>query len=163
MKSDLPGISPLQTKLSVVNRKNTVRALNEQRTPIDHNGLAGANEGVQTIPDKQLSAVGVRRSSCIRVPYFGVGLQCLPGTELVLTLTSGMTTAIKNDRRLRLMKAPHEREGCRFSVGLRNSHDKSMSLSMICGYRVRVLERDRFREISSRCSPSIHNRRCVCH
>ena len=43
-----------------------------------------------------------KRSSCIRVPYFGVALQCLPGTELVLTLTSGMTSAIKNDRRLRL-------------------------------------------------------------
>lgn len=42
--------------------------------------------GVQTIPDKQLAAVGAKRNSCIRVPYFGVALQCLPGTELVLTL-----------------------------------------------------------------------------
>jgi hypothetical protein len=41
-------------------------------------------------------------------PYFGVALQCLPGTELVLTLTSGMTSAIKNDRRLRLVKLPQE-------------------------------------------------------
>lgn len=65
-------------------------------------------EGVQTIPDKQLAAVGAKRSSCIRVPYFGVALQCLPGTELVLTLTSGMTSVIKNDRRLRLVKAPQE-------------------------------------------------------
>jgi DNA-binding transcriptional LysR family regulator len=65
-------------------------------------------EGVQTIPDKQLAAVGARRRSCIRVPYFGVALQCLPGTELVLTLTSGMTSVIKNDRRLRLVKAPKE-------------------------------------------------------
>jgi DNA-binding transcriptional LysR family regulator len=65
-------------------------------------------EGVQTIPDKQLAAVGAKRGSCIRVPYFGVALQCLPGTELVLTLTSGMTSAIKNDRRLRLVKAPPE-------------------------------------------------------
>jgi len=65
-------------------------------------------EGVQTIPDKQLAALGAKRSSCIRVPYFGVALQCLPGTELVLTLTSGMTSVIKHDRRLRLVKAPHE-------------------------------------------------------
>jgi DNA-binding transcriptional LysR family regulator len=65
-------------------------------------------QGVQTIPDKQLAAVGAKRSSCIRVPYFGVALQCLPGTELVLTLTSGMTSVIKNDRRLRLVKAPRE-------------------------------------------------------
>jgi DNA-binding transcriptional LysR family regulator len=63
-------------------------------------------EGVQTIPDKQLAAVGAKRGSCIRVPYFGVALQSLPGTDLVLTLTSGMTSVIKNDRRLRLVKAP---------------------------------------------------------
>jgi DNA-binding transcriptional LysR family regulator len=65
-------------------------------------------EGVQTIPDKQLAAVGARRRSCIRVPYFGVALQCLPGTELILTLTSGMTSMIKNDRRVRLVRAPRE-------------------------------------------------------
>src|SRR6202011_3446470 len=62
-------------------------------------------EGVQTIPDKQLAALGAKRSSCIRVPYFGVALQCLPGTDLVLTLTGGMTSVIKHDRRLRLVKA----------------------------------------------------------
>jgi DNA-binding transcriptional LysR family regulator len=64
--------------------------------------------GVQTIPDKQLAAVGVKRNSCIRVPYFGVALQCLAGTELVLTLSSGMTSLIKADRKLRLVKAPQE-------------------------------------------------------
>jgi DNA-binding transcriptional LysR family regulator len=69
---------------------------------------------VQTIPDKQLAAVGVKRSSCIRVPYFGVALQCLPGTELVLTLTGGMTSVIKNDRRLRLVKAPQELQAFHF-------------------------------------------------
>jgi DNA-binding transcriptional LysR family regulator len=64
--------------------------------------------GVQTIPDKQLAAVGVKRNSRIRVPYFGVALQCLAGTELVLTLTSGMTSVVKADRKLRLVKAPQE-------------------------------------------------------
>jgi hypothetical protein len=34
-----------------------------------------------------------------------------------------------------------EMEGCRFSIGLRNSHDKSMRLAIVCGYRAwRVLE-----------------------
>jgi hypothetical protein len=42
--------------------------------------------GVQTTLDKQLAAVGTKRNSCIRVPYFGVALQSLPGTELLLTL-----------------------------------------------------------------------------
>src|SRR5215471_2374897 len=64
--------------------------------------------GVQTIPDKQLAAVGAKRSSCIRVPYFGVALQCLPGTELVLTITSGMRSAIERNRELRVVKAPQE-------------------------------------------------------
>jgi len=31
-----------------------------------------------------------------------------------------------------------EMDGCRFSIGLRNSHDKSMRLAMTCGYRVFV-------------------------
>jgi DNA-binding transcriptional LysR family regulator len=64
--------------------------------------------GVQTIPDKQLAAVGAKRSSCIRLPYFGVALQCLPGTELVLTLTTGLRSVVKRDRGLRLVKAPRE-------------------------------------------------------
>src|ERR1700716_1415006 len=64
--------------------------------------------GVQTIPDKQLAAVGAKRNSRIRLPYFGVALACLAGTELVLTLTSGMTSVVRGNRGLRLVKAPHE-------------------------------------------------------
>ena len=67
--------------------------------------------GVQTIPDKRLAALGAKRVSCIRVPYFGVALQCVAGTELVLTLTSGMTSVVKGDRKLRLVKAPEELHG----------------------------------------------------
>jgi len=70
--------------------------------------------GVQTIPDKRLAAVGAKRRSSIRVPYFGVALQCLPGTELVLTLTSGLTSVVKGDRKLRLVKAPQELHGFHF-------------------------------------------------
>jgi len=64
--------------------------------------------GVQTIPDKQLAAVGAKRSSCIRLPYFGVALQSLPGTELVLTVTSGMHSVVRGNRDLRVVKAPRE-------------------------------------------------------
>ena len=70
--------------------------------------------GVQTIPDKRLAAVGAKRRSYIRVPYFGVALQCLAGTELVLTLTSGLTSVVKGDRKLRLVKAPQELHGFHF-------------------------------------------------
>jgi DNA-binding transcriptional LysR family regulator len=64
--------------------------------------------GVQTIPDKQLAAVGAKRASYIRLPYFGVALQSLPGTELVLTVTSGMSSVIRGNRELRIVKAPIE-------------------------------------------------------
>jgi hypothetical protein len=39
-----------------------------------------------------------KRSSCIRVPYFGAALQCLPGTELVLTVTRGMSSVVIGNR-----------------------------------------------------------------
>jgi DNA-binding transcriptional LysR family regulator len=70
--------------------------------------VVSTDAAVQTIPDKQLAAVGAKRNSRIRVPYFGVALQCLAGTELVLTLTSGMTPVVKANHKLGLVKAPQE-------------------------------------------------------
>ena len=70
--------------------------------------------GIQTIPDKQLAALGAKRNSSVRVPYFGVALQCLSGTDLVLTLTSGMQSVVEGDRRLRLVKAPKELQAFHF-------------------------------------------------
>jgi DNA-binding transcriptional LysR family regulator len=70
--------------------------------------VVGTYAGVQTIPDKQLAAIGAKRNSCVRVPYFGVALQCLPATELILTITSGLTSVVKANRKLRLVKAPPE-------------------------------------------------------
>jgi DNA-binding transcriptional LysR family regulator len=63
---------------------------------------------VQNIPDKQLAALGAKRRSSVRMPYFGAALRCLPGTELVLTLTSGMIQAVTRNSDLRLVKAPPE-------------------------------------------------------
>ena len=70
--------------------------------------VVGTLPGVQTIPDKQMEALGKKRRSFVRVPYFGVALRCLPGTELVLTLTSGMKYLVEADPSLRLVKAPSE-------------------------------------------------------
>jgi DNA-binding transcriptional LysR family regulator len=64
--------------------------------------------GVQSIPDKQIAALGMKRRSSLRAPYFGVALHCLPGTQLVLTLTSGMRQIVERDARLRLVEAPRE-------------------------------------------------------
>jgi DNA-binding transcriptional LysR family regulator len=63
---------------------------------------------VQNIPDKQLAALGAKRRSSVRMPYFGAALSCLPGTELVLTLTKGMRQMVERNSTLRLVKAPHE-------------------------------------------------------
>jgi DNA-binding transcriptional LysR family regulator len=69
---------------------------------------------VQTIPDKQPAAVRAKRSSCIRVPYFGMALECLSGTELVLTVTSGLSSVVRGNRALRVVKAPRELHPFRF-------------------------------------------------
>jgi DNA-binding transcriptional LysR family regulator len=63
---------------------------------------------VQNIPDKQLAALGAKRRSFVRMPYFGAALGCLPGTELVLTLTTGMEQLAERNSALRLVKAPRE-------------------------------------------------------
>jgi DNA-binding transcriptional LysR family regulator len=63
---------------------------------------------VQNIPDKQLAALGKKRRSSVRMPYFGAALSCLSGTELVLTLTSGMKQMVENNSALRLVNAPQE-------------------------------------------------------
>jgi len=79
--------------------------------------------GVQTIPDKGLAAVGAKRRSFIRVPYFGAALKCLPGTELVLTLTSGLTSVVQGDRKLRLVKAPEELHPFHFLMAWHPRHN----------------------------------------
>jgi len=63
---------------------------------------------VQSIPDKQLAALGAKRRSCVCMSYFGAALSCLPGTDLVLTLTNGMRQMVERNSTLRLVKAPQE-------------------------------------------------------
>ena len=63
---------------------------------------------VQNIPDKQLAALGAKRRCSVRMPYFGAALSCLPGTDLVLTLTNGMRQMVERNSTLRLVKAPQE-------------------------------------------------------
>jgi DNA-binding transcriptional LysR family regulator len=85
----------------------------KQYLTADHIAVATL-PGVQTIPDKQLAALGAKRTSRVRVPYFGVALQCLAGTSLVLTLTGGMSSIVERDPNLRLVEAPRELQGFHF-------------------------------------------------
>ncbi len=73
-------------------------------------------DGVQTIPDKRLAALGLTRRSSIRMPYFGAALECMPRTNLVLTATSGIAQIASKHPDLRVIEAPKELTGFSFQA-----------------------------------------------
>ena len=73
-------------------------------------------DGVQTIPDKRLAALGLARRSSIRMPYFGAALECLPQTNLMLTATSGIAQIASKHPDLRVLEAPKELTGFAFQA-----------------------------------------------
>lgn len=73
-------------------------------------------DGVQSIPDKRLAAMGKTRSWSIRMAYFGAALECIPGTELILTATSSATRAARGRKDLRILEAPTELTGFGFQA-----------------------------------------------
>jgi DNA-binding transcriptional LysR family regulator len=76
----------------------------------------GVLDDLQTIPDKRLAALGLTRNSTIRLPYFGAALECLPGTNLILTATSGVAQIAKKNPDLRVLEAPEELSGFAFQA-----------------------------------------------
>ena len=70
----------------------------------------------QTIPDKRLAALGHSRQSRIRIPYFGAALECIAGTKLVLTATSGVARVARQRKDLRVIAAPKEIAGFSFQA-----------------------------------------------
>jgi DNA-binding transcriptional LysR family regulator len=73
-------------------------------------------DGVQTIPDKRLAALGYTRRSSICVPYFGTALECIPQTDLVLTATSSVARIAETRLDLRVIEAPAELSGFSFQA-----------------------------------------------
>jgi DNA-binding transcriptional LysR family regulator len=73
-------------------------------------------DGVQTIPDKRLAALGLTRRITIRVPYFGAALQCIPQTALALTATTGIARIAAMNPGLRVVEAPAELTGFAFQA-----------------------------------------------
>jgi len=73
--------------------------------------------GVQTIPDKQLARCWRKNATPVyELPYFGGGPAMPPGaTELVLTLTSGMTSVVKRESQVYVSQRRH-RKLQRFSL-----------------------------------------------
>jgi DNA-binding transcriptional LysR family regulator len=73
-------------------------------------------DGVQSIPEKRLAALGKMRSWSIRMSYFGAALECIPGTELILTATSSVARTARTRRDLRVIEAPNELTGFSFQA-----------------------------------------------
>ena len=64
-------------------------------------------DGLQTIPDQRLEAIGRKRHVAFRVPYFSVAIQAVAGTELVATIPRRMATLPETlHSELRITKAP---------------------------------------------------------
>lgn len=73
-------------------------------------------DGVQSIPDKRLAALGKARKWSIRMAYFGAALECVAGTELMLTATFSGARAARMRRDLRVIEAPPELTGFGFQA-----------------------------------------------
>jgi len=71
---------------------------------------------VQSIPDKRLAALGRARNVRLRMPYFGAALECIAGTRLVLTATSGVARVAEKHEELRVVEAPKEITGFGFQA-----------------------------------------------
>ena len=73
-----PGSEQREEQAKPTNRVRGARSAKHVPYLSAYRIVVGAYAGVQTIPDKQLASIGAKRNSCIRLPYFGVALQCLP-------------------------------------------------------------------------------------
>jgi DNA-binding transcriptional LysR family regulator len=71
---------------------------------------------VQSIPDKRLATFGKTRTVRLRLPYFGAALECIAGTKLILTATSGVARVAMRRSDLRVMDAPQEISGFGFQA-----------------------------------------------
>jgi len=100
----------------VSNESSLPEQLSLERYLAAEHVIVSVLDGVQTIPDKRLAALGHARRSSIRVPYFGAALECIPQTEFVLTATSSIARVAAAHRGLRVIEAPPELTGFSFQA-----------------------------------------------
>jgi DNA-binding transcriptional LysR family regulator len=62
--------------------------------------------GIQTIPEKRLAAIGVRRRCPIWVPYHTTAMHSLAGTNLVATVPRRMAELEASNPDIKILKAP---------------------------------------------------------
>lgn len=92
------------------------KRLNLERYLAEEHLTVSTLADIQTIPDKRLAALGYTRQSRMRVPYFGAALECIVGTKLILTATSGVARAAMKRSDLRVIEAPKEITGFAFQA-----------------------------------------------
>jgi hypothetical protein len=70
-----------------------------------------------------------------------MALQSLPGTELVLTVTSGLSSVVRGNRKLRIVKAPHQLHPFHFLMAWHprlNTDPRHMWLCEQCDQQLRL-------------------------
>jgi DNA-binding transcriptional LysR family regulator len=64
--------------------------------------------GLQTIPERNLAAVGKKRRVVVRVPYFTAAIRSVIATDLVATVPERIARAYAVDPRIRIIAPPPE-------------------------------------------------------
>jgi DNA-binding transcriptional LysR family regulator len=77
----------------------------KQYLAADHIGI-NIVRGIQTIPEKRLSAIGAKRRCPMVVPYHTAAMRSLVGTDLVVTVPRAIAELETSNPKLRIVKAP---------------------------------------------------------
>lgn len=77
----------------------------KQYLAASHIGV-GILEGVQTIPEKRLAAVGGKRHCAIWVPYFTAAIRSVAGTNLIATVPRRIAEFESRNPALKILKPP---------------------------------------------------------
>ena len=77
----------------------------KQYLAADHVGV-GIVGGIQTIPEKRLSAIGAKRHCPMVVSYHTAAMQSVVGTNLIATVPRRMAELEASNPSLRIVKAP---------------------------------------------------------
>ncbi len=77
----------------------------KQYLAAEHVGV-GIWDELQTLPDKRLAGIGVKRRCPIWVPYFTAAVRCVPDTHLLATVPTCIARFESNNLSLRVLKPP---------------------------------------------------------
>jgi DNA-binding transcriptional LysR family regulator len=70
--------------------------------------------GMQTIPEKRLGDLGLKRHLAMRVPYFSAAIRSVAGTQLIATVPRRLADHEAQNPALKVIKAPPEMTGFKY-------------------------------------------------